>query len=60
MNITEAEFRRLVESVLDEVVPQHVKEYVDHRIPPKLRYLPVYKDGCVVGYYPYFDENNKG
>ena len=60
MNITETEFVRLVKAVLDEVVPQYVKEYIDHRIPPNLRYHPVYKDASIIGYYPYFDKNNKG
>ena len=57
MNISEAEFVRLVKAVLDEVVPKYVKEYIDNRIPPNLKYHTVYKDGAVIGYYPYFDIN---
>ena len=61
MSVSEKFFVDTLKQVLDAVLlpacKQYIREQLDNRLPPGLTYLPVYKDGEVVGFHPYVDRD---
>ena len=55
--MTEQDFVSISKAVLLEVVPRLVKEEINKRIPPGMRYHPIYDGPNIIGYHPYIDKH---